>query len=67
MFKFYPFLFLILFFGSLISGPLFVINSPQMGFNIVSQALAEESSDDGDSGSGDDDEKESDDQSDDEQ
>ena len=46
---------------------MFVINTPQMGFNIVSQALAEESSDDGDSGSGDDDEKESDDQSDDEQ
>ena len=47
--------------------PLFVINTPQMGFNIVSQALAEESSDDGDSGSGDDDERETDDQSDDEQ
>ena len=47
--------------------PLFVINTPQMGFSIVSQALAEESSDDGDSGSGDDDERETDDQSDDEQ
>ena len=43
--KVYPFLFLFLVFGSLISGPLFIVNTPQNGFHIISQALAEESSD----------------------
>ena len=60
----YPFLFLFLVFGSLIMGPLFVINTPQISFNIVSKALAEESTDDGSTDSGQDDEEESDDQTD---
>ena len=45
--KVYPFLFLFLVFGSLISGPLFIINTPQKVSIFISQALAEESSDDG--------------------
>ncbi len=66
MTKVYPFLFLLLVFGSLISGPLFIINTPQVGFHIISQALAEESSEEESSDSGDDEEKESDEQSDEE-
>jgi hypothetical protein len=61
--KFYPFLFLFLVFGSLILGPLFITDTPQFGFNFISQALAQESSDEESSDSGDDEEKESDDQS----
>ena len=66
MTKVYPFLFLLLVFGSLISAPLFIINTPQIGFHIISQALAEESSEEESSDSGDDEEKESDEQSDEE-
>jgi len=56
--KVYPFLFLFLVFGSLISGPLFINNTPQTGIPIILQALAEESSDDESSDSGDEKEEE---------
>jgi hypothetical protein len=52
----FPFLFLLIVFGSLISSPLF-IDVPQNSFLLISQALAEESSD-GESESGGEEEKE---------
>ena len=67
MTKVYPYLFLFLIFGSLILGPLFIINTPQIGFHVISRVLAEESSEEESSDSGDDDEKEADDQSDDDE
>src|SRR5688572_4059372 len=56
--KVYPFLFLFLVFGSLISSPLFYVHNPQVSLNLISQALAEESSDGESESGGEEEEKE---------